>query len=389
MTITSRSAVLATTALAAFAAPAAAQDAYTVGVSAAMTGPGAGTYVPVIEALRIYIDELNAKGGIGGKKINLVVQDDQANPQKAAAEAKKLITQDNTPLLVLSSLSSTYAPVLAEGARAGVPVYFAGAVCPTETYPKADKLQFCSTAFGARYDSRLALSFIKSTSKEPVKLAMVAMAIPVARGEIDFAEGHAKEQGMTVTAKEAVPPPTVDYAPVATKIKESGANWVYSWSPWVTQVKTFEALRKLGWEGSYISYGHIQAEDELARIKDDKFYVFGTNALFQDDTAEHKAIRAVAAKAKPQYPVTQLTEGWITGMTLEAILKKAGWPASKEKVLAAMNDVSVDTKGLRGAPIAWSADNHFRAKQCYRVYRWDSAKNAVVRAQDWACQDVK
>ena len=53
-------------------------------------------------------------------------------------------------MLINSSLSSTYAPMVAESKRAGVPLYYAGAVCPKETYPPADPLQFCSTAFGAQ-----------------------------------------------------------------------------------------------------------------------------------------------------------------------------------------------------------------------------------------------
>ena len=57
-------------------------------------------------------------------------------------------------MLVNTSLSSTYAPMVAETKRANVPLYFAGAVCPKETYPPADPLQFCSTAFGAKLDSQ-------------------------------------------------------------------------------------------------------------------------------------------------------------------------------------------------------------------------------------------
>src|SRR5690606_11696175 len=121
----------------------------------------------------------------------------------------------------------------------------------------SDALQYCTTSFGARYDSRFSLSMVKEMAKEPVKLGMVAMAIPVARGEVDYAAGLAKEMGMTVVANEAVPPPTADYAPVATKLKEAGANWGFSWSPWVTQVRTFEALRKLGWEDRFITYAHL------------------------------------------------------------------------------------------------------------------------------------
>jgi hypothetical protein len=48
---------------------------------------------------------------------------------------------------------------------------------------------------------------------------------------------------MTVVGKEVIPPPTPDYTPFATKLKDAGANWVFSWAPWVTQVRTLEALR--------------------------------------------------------------------------------------------------------------------------------------------------
>ena len=85
-------------AVAALVCPAAAQDAYLIGVSGAMTGPAAGTNGPPIEGLRLYVDRLNAAGGINGKKIQLTVLDDQGEPSKAAANAKRLLTQENVSL---------------------------------------------------------------------------------------------------------------------------------------------------------------------------------------------------------------------------------------------------------------------------------------------------
>src|SRR5262245_62829154 len=76
------------------AAPAAAQDAYTIGLTGALTGPPASTYAPAADALRLYIDRLNAAGGIAGKKINLILQDDAAEPGKATANAKKLLRSE-------------------------------------------------------------------------------------------------------------------------------------------------------------------------------------------------------------------------------------------------------------------------------------------------------
>ncbi len=368
---------------------ASAQDAYLIGVSGAMTGSAAATYAPVVESMRAYIDHINSKGGINGRQVKLVISDNQGEASKAAADAKKLLTQDKVLMLVNASLSSTYAPMVAEAKRANVPVFYAGAVCPKETYPPADPLQFCSTAFGAQYDSQMALATVKEMAKEPVRIGFSAMAIPLSRGEIDYAEGLSKTMGMTPVDKQIVPPPTPDYTPFATKLKDANPNWVYSWAPWVTQVRTLESLRRLGWNGRYIAYAHLNAEDELARLKDNEFYVFGTNAFFQDNLPIQAELRAVMHRAKLNYPITQLSEGYIAGLVLEAALKGAGWPTTAAKVQASMSNLKVDTKGLRGGPIEWTRDNHFRTKQHYRVYKWDTSKGAITRVKDWTAVEVK
>jgi branched-chain amino acid transport system substrate-binding protein len=376
-------------ALAATSPALAQRDAYVIGVSAAMTGPASATYAPVIEAMKAYLDHVNSQGGINGRPVRVIVQDDGAEPSKAAANAKKLLSQDKVLMLMNTSLSSTYAPMVAEAQRAKVPMYFAGSVCPKDTYPPADPVQFCSTAFGANLDSQAALAFVKRTATEPVRLGLAAMAIPIARGEIDYAEGLSKTLGMTPVEKQITPPPTPDYTPFATKLKEANPNWVYSWSPWVSQVRTFEALRRLGWNGRYITWAHLNAEDDLARVKDNEFYVIGTNALFQDNLPIQAEIRAVAHRTNISYPVTYLTEGYIAGLVIEAALRKTPWPATPAKVLAAMNSLKVDLKGLRGGPLEWTKDNHFRTKQYYRVWHWDTSKNQIARMQDWQAIEVK
>src|SRR3984893_14931134 len=376
-------------AAAALAGAANAQDAYSIGVTGALTGPPASTNAPPHDGLRLYVDRVNAAGGVNGKKIQLILLDDQAEPSKATANAKRLLTQDNVSLLMISSLSSTYVPAVGESRRANVPLMFMGAVCPKEVLPPAEALEFCTTAYGSGYDSRATLAFIKETAKEPVRLGLAAMAIPLSRGEIDYAEGEAKTMGMTPVDKEVIPPPTADYTPFATKLKDADPNWIFSWAPWVTQVKTFEALRRLGWEGDYITWAHIEAESELARLKDGKFYVIGANSLFQDSLPIHKQIADEAKKANVRYPAEQLTEGWIGGLVLEAALQGAGAAADAGKIRAAMETVKVDSKGLRGGPIEWSKDNHFRTRQYYRVYRWDPAQSAIVVAKDWVPYDVR
>jgi ABC-type branched-subunit amino acid transport system substrate-binding protein len=193
--------------------------------------------------------------------------------------------------------------------------------------------------------------------------------------------------GMTPVNEEVIPPPTADYTPFATKLKDAGPNWVYSWAPWVTQVRTLEALRKLGWQDDYIAWGHLEAESELARLKDGKFFVVNANALFQEGLPIQKEIEAAAKTAGSKYPGATMTEGWIGGMAIEAALKGAGWPADAAKVRASMENLKIDTKGLRGGPIEWNKDNHFRTRLYYRVYKWSGDK--ISRVQDWKTYDVK
>jgi branched-chain amino acid transport system substrate-binding protein len=366
-----------------------AQDAYKIGVTAAMTGPAAATQAPVIEMLRIYVDRLNAKGGIGGHKIDLIVEDDQAAPSKAAANAIKLVRQDNVMLLLDSSLSSTYGPVIAEAQRAKVPLWFAGAVCPKETHPpKPDPVMFCSTAFDFALDIPVAIDAIKDSAKEPVKLGLVGMPIPISRIGIENAEKQATKLGMETVDKEFIAPSAADYTPFATKLNTGNPNWAFAYAPWPTEVKTFEAMRRLGWKGTYLTYAHIQAEEDLKRVADGGFQVFAVNAFFQDNLPAQKEMAAAATAGKFSYPVSYATEGWITGRALEQILGKTGWPADPAKIAAAMATLNLDTQGLRGGPLVWTADNHFRTKQYYRFYHYDPAKKSIVRMRDWKTVDV-
>ena len=227
---------------------------------------------------------------------------------------------------------------------------------------------------------------MKATAKGPVKIGFSAMAIPLSRGEMDHAMDLSKKMGLTPVDEEVIPPPTADYTPFATKLKDADPNWVYSWAPWVTQVRTLEALRKLGWQDDYIAWGHLEAEAELARLKDEKFYTINSNALFQENLPIQQEIEAAAKSAGSKYPAQTMTEGWISGMAIAAALNGAGWPTDRGKLRAAMESLTIDTKGLRGGPIVWTKDNHFRTTLYYRFYRWDGGQ--IVRVQDWKTYPV-
>ena len=190
-----------------------------------ITGRASGTYAPTYEAYKAYFKRVNDAGGINGHPVEITYEDDRGEPQRAAAAAKKLA--ENSILIVVSSVSATYKPFMTEAEARKVPLLFGGGVCPGESFPPANKLVFCSTSFGTKWDSRFALDFIKKESAgKRVKLGLVGQDIPLSRIEMEFAEARAKEMGFDVIPLVIAPITATDFTPFAQKLKEAGVDVV-------------------------------------------------------------------------------------------------------------------------------------------------------------------
>jgi branched-chain amino acid transport system substrate-binding protein len=369
--------------------PATADDAIVVGATAAITGPLGSAYGPVADGMRLYIDRLNQAGGIDGKKIQLIVHDDQSDGSKGAANVKRLLDEENVALLINDSASTTYQPTMAAVRRANVPVLFT-AVCPKEVYPPAQPLMFCTNAFASRYDSRAALDFIQQQAgTQAVDVGIFSQTLPIARIEADYAEALAKTLHMNPVVKEVLPVTTSDFSSFATSMAAAKPAWIWAWIAWELQTGSLDSLRRLGWSGDYLGWAHAPAEDELPGVKDPTFFVIGSNAFFVSDLPVQRDILAAAKQAGVSYPASRLTDGWIAGMTIEAALRAASahGAVTPAAINAAMETLTVDTKGLRGNPIVWTKENHFRTEQAYRVYHWQDG--AIKAVGDWRRYEVK
>ena len=71
-----------------------AQDAYKIGYITDLSGPLASSYTPTWEGFELYIKALNDRGGINGKKVDVVLDDDGLKADRAVAAAKKQSERD-------------------------------------------------------------------------------------------------------------------------------------------------------------------------------------------------------------------------------------------------------------------------------------------------------
>ena len=105
-----------------------------VGIYGSMTGTTATFGKSTLNGAQLAFDELNAAGGIGGKKIQYVSEDDQSKAEEAATAVQKLINQDHVIALigeVASSRSLAAAPIAQSN---GVPM-----ISPSSTNPEVTK----------------------------------------------------------------------------------------------------------------------------------------------------------------------------------------------------------------------------------------------------------
>jgi branched-chain amino acid transport system substrate-binding protein len=111
------------------AAPLQAAETIKVGTFLAVTGPASFLGDPELKTLQMYIDEVNANGGVIGRQVELVHYDSGANPQKAVDFAKRLIQRDKVDVIVGGSATGETMAVIPEVEKAGMPfISLAGAV---------------------------------------------------------------------------------------------------------------------------------------------------------------------------------------------------------------------------------------------------------------------
>ena len=82
-------------------------DAIRIGVTQPLTGPVAASGNYVVQGAEIAESFLNDSGGILGKEVRLLIEDNKSNPKEAVASAEKLIVRDRVPVL-MGAWSSTY-----------------------------------------------------------------------------------------------------------------------------------------------------------------------------------------------------------------------------------------------------------------------------------------
>jgi branched-chain amino acid transport system substrate-binding protein len=153
-----------------------------VGVYAALTGGQAAFGTATVNGVKIAADEINAAGGVLGRKIRLVIEDDQSRPDEAASVVTKLITGNGVVGLIgeNSSSQSLAAAPIAQNAR--IPMISPSSTNPSVTEKGDYIFRVC---FTDPYQGKALAAFVRNN------LAAESAAILVDK-KTDYSVGLAK-----------------------------------------------------------------------------------------------------------------------------------------------------------------------------------------------------
>ena len=113
--------------------PIAAQETVKIGYLTPLTGPGSLFGLTGREGFILGLEDVNAKGGINGKKLEAITYDSQSKPTVAATLAQRLMLEDKVPLIVVASGSVDVLAIAEVTERAKMPVFVCGSSSPVIT----------------------------------------------------------------------------------------------------------------------------------------------------------------------------------------------------------------------------------------------------------------
>jgi branched-chain amino acid transport system substrate-binding protein len=199
-----------------------AADTIKLGVAGPHSGDLAPYGIPTMKAAQLVVKEINAKGGVLGKQVELLIQDDQCKPEIATNTATKLVTQGADVVLGHICSGATKA-ALGIYKDAKIPVMSPSATNPDLTQ-SGDYPNFFRTIASDDMQAKLAVDFAINTLKAK-KVAVLHDKGDYGKGFAEFAKKFLDESGkVEVVMFEGITPGAMDYSSIIQRVRRDNAD---------------------------------------------------------------------------------------------------------------------------------------------------------------------
>ena len=199
-------------------------DTILLGEVGSLTGSEATFGISTRNAIELAINEVNAAGGVKGRKIEVRVYDNQSKPEEAAQAANRLINQDNV-LLILGEVASSNSMAMAEKAQpAKVPM-----ISNASTNPKVTEIgdYIFRVCFIDPFQGYVMAKFAHDNLKFNKVAVLRDLGSAYSQGLADVFERKYTEMGGKIVARETYTKGSTDFRSQLTAIKRASPDAIY------------------------------------------------------------------------------------------------------------------------------------------------------------------
>ncbi len=226
---------------ASFQVRAAAKEPLKIGALLSVTGPAAFLGAPEARTLEMLVEALNVKGGVDGRKIQLVVKDTGGSPEKAVSFAKQLVEEDGVFAIIgpATSGESIQVKQIANDARTLLLSCAAAEVITTPVLPYVFKV--------APKDSYAAEMIFRQMRKMGVKrVGLLSSNTGFGKAGKEQVEKLAPGAGIEIAASEVYDKAATDLTAEVTKLKAANVEAILNWSIEPAQSIVIKNARQIG-----------------------------------------------------------------------------------------------------------------------------------------------
>jgi len=346
-----------------------------IGLMGPMTGPWASEGQEMKQVVDLLAEEVNAKGGVLGRKVQVVSEDDGGDPKTAALAAQKLVTQKVVAVIGTYGSSITEAsqniyneakiPQIANGSTAirltekGLKYFF-------RTCPRDDE----QAKVGAQY--------IQSMGYK--KLAILHDNTTYAKGLADETKGLVEKAGVEIVFFDALTPGEKDYTAILTKMKAANPDAVFFTGYYPEGGLLLNQKKAMNWPVPFIGGDATNNPDlvKIAGAEAAEGFAFLSPPLPKDlPTPEAKAFLESFTKKYGKAPASIYSVLAGDGFRVLIAAAQASKSTETDKVGEYLHNQMKDFPGLTGK-LSFNAKGD-RVGEVYKVYKVNAQGEFILQ----------
>jgi len=330
-------------------------DRIVLGQSAPFSGPSAQLGIQFNQGARLYFDQVNAQGGVNKRTIDLVHLDDGYEPERCAANTRKLVADDTMALFGYVGTPTCLAALpLATAARVPFIAPFTGAM--------ALRQPFNRYAFHMRasYNDETALIVKQLTSVGLKKIGVFYQNDAYGKAGLDGVELALAAQSIKPVAQATVERNSVEVGAAVKTLVAAAPDAIVQVGSYKACAAFIRAARKAGYGGTFYNVSFVGTQALADELGKDGAGIVVSQVMPSPYNAARPIAREFVEAVKKAGGDNQANfssmEGYLAAKVLVEGLRRAGNKPTRESLVAGLE--AMGTQSLGGFSVSFSATDH-------------------------------